>query len=103
MGERAVPILSTRTLHESFACSEALGFENPGAPTDQWDYRIVGRGGMEIHVAQALDDAWAGIVVTDPTTDSRGVAPMDTDDGLREYAVVDRRGNLVRVGSPLVP
>jgi hypothetical protein len=29
------------------------------------------------------------------------VAPVDTDYGLREFAVVDPSGNLVRVGSPL--
>jgi hypothetical protein len=27
--------------------------------------------------------------------------PVDTDYGIREFALVDRSGNLVRVGSPL--
>jgi hypothetical protein len=29
------------------------------------------------------------------------VAPTDTDYGLREFAVVDRSGNLLRIGSDL--
>ena len=124
MGERAVPILPSRDLHESLAFYEALGFENRGAPPEEWDYLIVGRGGIEIHFfkapdvnplttaagcyafvddAQALYDEWSGIVVPDAATGSRVVAPVDTDYGLREFAVVDRSGNLVRVGSPLAP
>ena len=122
MSERAVPILPSRDLHESLAFYQALGFENRGAPPEQWDYLIVGRGGMEIHFfkaphvnplttvagcyafvddAQALYDEWSGIVVADVTTGSRVIPPVDTDYGLREFAVVDRNGNLVRVGSPL--
>jgi hypothetical protein len=27
--------------------------------------------------------------------------PVDTDYGIREFALVDKSGNLVRVGSPL--
>ena len=38
---------------------------------------------------------------TDPATGSRLMAPWDTDYGLREFALVDPNGNLVRVGSPL--
>ena len=122
MGERAVPILPSRDLHESLAFYEALGFENRGAPPEEWDYLIVGRGGIEIHFFKApdvdplttaagcyafVDDAdalhaeWAVVVVPDPPTGSRLIAPMDTDYGMREFAVVDRSGNLVRVGSPL--
>ncbi|WP_269142658.1 hypothetical protein [Georgenia yuyongxinii] len=37
---------------------------------------------------------------TDPATGSRLVAPTDTDYGMREFAVVDLSGNLMRVGSP---
>jgi hypothetical protein len=29
------------------------------------------------------------------------VEPMDADYGMREFALVDRSGNLIRVGSPL--
>jgi hypothetical protein len=37
----------------------------------------------------------------DPPTGSRLVPPVDTDYGMREFAVVDLSGNLVRIGSPL--
>jgi hypothetical protein len=122
MSERSVPILPSRDLHETLAFYALLGFENRGAPAEQWGYVIVGRGGLELHFyaepdvdplttsascycfvddAQALYDAWVDLVVPDAPTGSRVVAPEDRDYGLREFAVVDRSGNLVRVGSPL--
>jgi catechol 2,3-dioxygenase-like lactoylglutathione lyase family enzyme len=122
MADRAVPVMPSRDLEESLAFYEALGFQNRGAPPEQWDYLIVGRGGVELHFyaeptvdplttasgcyvfvadAQALYDEWAPLVVADPVTGSRLVAPMDTDYRMREFAVVDRSGNLLRVGSTL--
>jgi hypothetical protein len=122
MGERTVPILPSRDLSESLAFYEALGFENRGAPPDDWDYLILGRGGLEIHFylapdvdplttdascyafvddAQVLYDEWVGVVVPDRETGSRLIAPLETDYGMQEFAVVDRSGNLVRVGSPI--
>jgi hypothetical protein len=121
--ERAVPILPSRDLHDTLAFYERLGFENRGAPPEQWDYLIIGRGGAELHFyrdedvdplttssscyvfvddADALYDEWerAGVPYDEPTG-SRLVAPVDTDYRMREFAVVDRSGNLVRVGSPL--
>jgi hypothetical protein len=53
--------------------------------------------------AQALYDEWAKIVVPDPATGSRLNPPVDTAYGMREFALVDRSGNLVRVGSPVMP
>ena len=124
MAERAVPILPSRDLHESLVFYQRLGFENRGAPPDEWDYLIVGRGDIELHFYAApdidplvtvhscylfVDDArvlhgeWARVVEPDATTGSRLVAPEDTDYGMREFAVVDRSGNLVRVGSPVQP
>ncbi len=122
MGERTVPILPSRDLHESLAFYEALGFENRGAPPEEWRYLIVGRGQVCLHFIDApdvdplstaaacylyVDDAdavyrqWVNVVVPDPTTGSRLVPPMDTDYGMREFALVDCSGNLVRVGSQL--
>jgi hypothetical protein len=121
--ERAVPILPSRDLYDTLAFYERLGFENRGAPPEQWDYLIIGRGGAELHFyrdedvdplttssscyvfvddADALYDEWerAGVPYDEPTG-SRLVAPVDTDYRMREFAVVDRSGNLVRVGSPL--
>jgi catechol 2,3-dioxygenase-like lactoylglutathione lyase family enzyme len=121
--ERAVPILPSRDLRETLGFYERLGFENRGAPPEAWDYLIVGRGGAELHFyaapdvdplttaascyvftsdAQALHDEWDAVGVPyDRATGSRLVAPVDTDYGLREFALVDPSGNLVRVGSPL--
>ena len=121
MSERAVPILPSRHLGETLAFYERLGFENRGAPPEEWDYLIIGRGGVELHFyaqpdvdplttsfscyvfvddANALHEEWDRIgVETDAATGSRLIAPMDTDYGMREFALVDRSGNLIRVGS----
>jgi hypothetical protein len=124
MAERSVPILPSRNLRESLSFYQGLGFENRGAPPEDWDYLILGRGGIELHFyadpnvdplktaascyafvdnAQALYDEWAKIVVPDPATGSRLNPPVDTAYGMREFALVDRSGNLVRVGSPVMP
>jgi hypothetical protein len=61
-------------------------------------------GSCFVHVADAdaLYAEWEATGVEhDAETGSRLIAPMDTDYGMREFAVVDRSGNLVRVGSPL--
>jgi hypothetical protein len=44
---------------------------------------------------------WEAVgVPADPETGSRLMPPGDTDYGMREFALVDKSGNLVRVGSP---
>jgi hypothetical protein len=121
--EYAVPILPSRDLRETLAFYERLGFENRGAPPEVWDYLILGRGGIELHFyleptvdplstaascylrvadADVLHEEWrrAG-VEPDTATGSRLQPPEDTDYRMREFALVDRSGNLVRVGSPL--
>ncbi|WP_199422133.1 bleomycin resistance protein [Actinotalea solisilvae] len=124
MAEHAVPILPSRDLRETLAFYERLGFENRGAPPEEWDYLIVGRGDVMLHFtampdvdplttaamcfvyvddADAVHAAWESRVTPDPATGSRLVPPVDTDYGMRELAVVDPSGNLVRVGSPLRP
>jgi hypothetical protein len=119
MPERAVPVLPGRDLGETLAFYETLGFENRGAPPDEWDYLIIGRGELEIHFyaapepgptgrrcyafvadAQALHDEWTAVVAPGPTTGSHLGTPMDTEYGMREFDVVDPTGNIVRVGSP---
>ncbi len=118
--EQAVPILPSRDLRETLAFYEALGFENRGAPPEEWDYLILGRGDVWLHFALQADvdphttangcyvyvddsDAlyadWAPAIVPDRSSGSRIVAPVTTDYGMREFAVVDRSGNLVRVGT----
>jgi uncharacterized glyoxalase superfamily protein PhnB len=52
--------------------------------------------------ADALFETWKAIgITTDPITGSRLQGPpADTDYGMREFALVDPSGNLIRVGSP---
>jgi hypothetical protein len=118
--EHAVPVLPSRDLGETLAFYTALGFESLGE--ERWDYLILGRGSVRLHFAlqpdvdplatasscyvyvedtDALYRAWAPLVRPDPATGSRIVAPRSTDHGMREMAVVDRSGNLLRLGSPL--
>jgi catechol 2,3-dioxygenase-like lactoylglutathione lyase family enzyme len=123
VAESAVPILPSRDLRETLAFYERLGFENRGAPPEEWDYLIIGRGDIYLHFfsmpdvdplttaascylyvedANAVHEEWQQLgIETDPATGSRLVPPTDTDYGMREFAVVDRSGNLIRVGSPL--
>jgi hypothetical protein len=120
--ERAAPVLPSRDLHETLAFYSRLGFENRGAPPERWNYVIIGRGGIELHFyvdpdvdplttsagcylrvtdADALYAEWSAIgVPTDPATGSRLQPPVTTDYGLRELALVDPSGNLLRAGSP---
>jgi catechol 2,3-dioxygenase-like lactoylglutathione lyase family enzyme len=119
--ESAVPILPSRNLRETLEFYERLGFELRGAPPETYGYLILGRGGVELHFweapeidplttdhscylrvadADVLYAEWADIgVPSDPKTGSRLMPPCDTDYGMREFALVDRSGNLVRVGS----
>jgi catechol 2,3-dioxygenase-like lactoylglutathione lyase family enzyme len=120
----AVPILPSRNLRETLGFYERLGFENRGAPPEEWDYMIIGRGGVELHFTGApgvdplttdhgyvfVDDAdalhaeWPQIGVrSDAATGSRLEPPADMDYGMRQFAVIDPSGNLVSRGSPLAP
>ena len=123
MAEGAVPILPSRDLAQTLAFYERLGFENRGAPIEEWDYLIIGRGDIWLHFypapevdplttsascylyvddAQRLYDEWAALgVPSDPATGSRLVRPGEADYGMREFALVDPSGNLLRVGSPV--
>jgi catechol 2,3-dioxygenase-like lactoylglutathione lyase family enzyme len=118
--ERTVPILPSRDLAETLEFWGRLGFESVGEPPETYGYCILRRGDLHLHFyadpdvdplttafscyayvddAQALHDEWARLVDPDPPTGSRIMPPVDTDYGIREFAVVDRSGNLVRVGS----
>ena len=119
MNEYAVPILPSRDIAETLYFYGRLGFtEGGGAPGS---YVILTRGSIELHFwhdpsidplstdfscylrvddADALHASWAEVgVPSDPATGSRLVAPVDTDYGLREFALVDLSGNLLRIGS----
>ncbi|MEV7396380.1 VOC family protein [Aeromicrobium sp. NPDC092404] len=121
MDDLAVPILPSKDLRETLAFYEALGFENRGAPPEDWDYLILGRGNAVLHFyadpdvdplrtaascyiyvedARQLYETWSGKVKAEPASGSRIVAPVETDYGMWEFPVVDLSGNLIRVGSP---
>jgi catechol 2,3-dioxygenase-like lactoylglutathione lyase family enzyme len=121
MDEYAVPILPSRNLEETLAFYERLGFESRGAPLERYRYLILGRGTIELHFyddpsvdpfttaatcyvrvrdADTLYEDWERIGVEhDHSTGSRLVKPTDTDYGMREFALVDKSGNLLRIGS----
>ena len=123
MDEYAVPTMPSRNLRETLEFYERLGFELRGAPPETYGYLIVGRGPMvELHFwespevdplttdhscyvrvadADELYAEWEAVgVPSDPETGSRLMPPGDTDYGMREFALVDKSGNLVRIGSP---
>ena len=57
---------------------------------------------LRVADADAVHEEWQRIGVRrDDKTGSRLEPPMDTDYGMREFALVDLSGKLVRVGSPL--
>lgn len=125
MDEHAVPILPSRDLHETLDFYGRLGFEPRGASIEEYRYLILARGTIELHFwsapdvdplatdagcyvrvreADALFAEWDAVgVPSDPATGSRLVPPTDTDYGMREFALVDPSGNLLRVGSPAGP
>jgi catechol 2,3-dioxygenase-like lactoylglutathione lyase family enzyme len=121
--EFAVPIMPSRDLDATLSFYERLGFENAGAAPSEWNYLIIRRGSVQLHFyadptvdplttssscyiftddADALYETWNAIgITTDPSTGSRLQGPpADTDYGLREFALVDPSGNLLRVGAP---
>lgn len=120
--ESAVPILPSRDLRETLAFYDRLGFEDNGGPWEEWNYLIIGRGNAELHFwgdpsvdplttsfscylrvadADALHAEWERIgVPRDETNGSRLEPPVTTDYGMREFALIDPSGNLIRAGSP---
>jgi catechol 2,3-dioxygenase-like lactoylglutathione lyase family enzyme len=115
----AVPILPSRDLDETRTFYERLGFRMSGGVYD--GYMLLIRDAAELHFflkpdvdpltsdfscylrvdgADALHDEWATLRIPhDAATGSRLVAPVDTDYGMREFALIDPNGNLLRVGS----
>ena len=119
--EYAVPVLPSRDLHETLAFYERLGFKNRGAAIDSGGQLRLSRGGIELRFysapelnpfattatcylqvpfADQLHQEWEQIgVPLDRSTGSRLQAPVDTGDGVREFTLVDRSGNVLRIGS----
>ncbi len=120
MSWSVAPILGSRDLEATRSFWERLGFEEVGL----WprEYLIVARDGVSLHFffSASLDpwrsDSGCYLYVDDADAlfaefssvglPGEGIprlhgSPEGTDYGLREFAVVDADGNLVRIGSPL--
>jgi catechol 2,3-dioxygenase-like lactoylglutathione lyase family enzyme len=112
------PILPSRDLAATAGFYSRLGFEQSGLWEDE--YLIVMRGDVGLHFFFAPDtdpgasNAGCYLYVQDADAlhaeyerlglPSEGIprlhgAPEETDYGLREFAVVDPDGNLLRIGS----
>jgi hypothetical protein len=118
MAGRAVPVLTSGDLAATLVFYERLGFENRGAPPEEWDYLILVRDDLEIHVAGPtagerppgfcfiyVDDAdavyaeWRGRAAST----GRVERPLNTNFGMRMFTLFDPDENEVRVGSAPKP
>jgi hypothetical protein len=114
VASRAVPVLSSRDISTTLGFYQALGFENRGAPAEEWDYLILVRESVELHFIGAsagprapgfcfvyVDDAdslyaeWQGKAASP----GRIERPFNTNYGMRVFAMFDPHDNEVRVGS----
>jgi catechol 2,3-dioxygenase-like lactoylglutathione lyase family enzyme len=113
----AIPTLPSRNIGQTVSFYRALGFEG-GAHSADSNYAILRRGAIELHFFAHLDldpaqsSAGCYLRVLDVGAIYRafsgaglprkGIPRMDTLEdkpwGLREFAVVDRDGNLLRIG-----
>ncbi len=121
MGLKTIPILPSDNFEDTARFYERLGFAEQG----RWEseYLILQRPDdeLELHFwftdsvdprtndvacyvrwdtateARALHDEWASVDVAP----GRLVPPNETDYGLLEFALVDRHGNLIRIGGSL--
>lgn len=118
---RAEPILPSRDLAETRAFYEKLGFAAWWGGRGPWDYEIVSRGNLVVHFftdssvvpgkshsscywrvddADALYREFAALGLPSAGI-PRLTAPADQPWGMREFALVDPSGNLVRIGHEL--
>jgi catechol 2,3-dioxygenase-like lactoylglutathione lyase family enzyme len=113
----AIPILPCRSVSATVAFYQRLGFEG-GAHESNHEYAILQRGAVELHFFTHKElipaESFAGcyIRVLDVESiysaflqsqlPSAGIPRMDSLEnkpwGLREFAVVDLDGNLLRIG-----
>lgn len=112
----AIPILPSRSLRDTLAFYQRLGFD--GEIHAHGDYAILTRGAVELHfftykeLRPAESIAGCYIRVLDVESVDRafalaelprtGIPRQDTLEdkpwGLREFAIVDPDGNLIRIG-----
>ena len=114
--DMAIPTLPSRDVNETVTFYRRLGFE--GGVHSHGDYAILTRGSLELHFFTHSDlrpeDSSAGCYLRVLDVDSlyrafaaaelprqgipRVTAPENKPWGLREFALVDADGNLVRIG-----
>ena len=118
MAHRAVPVLTSRDISATLAFYESLGFENRGARPEEWDYLILVRDSVELHFAgpaagprapgfcfvyvEDADHVYAEWGENASPT-GRVERPVNTNYGMRVFAIFDPDGNEVRVGSAPKP
>ena len=115
----AIPILPSRSLEDTLAFYRRLGFD--GQIHGHGDYAIVTRAALELHfythreLRPAESSAMCYLRVSDVESVSRDFAAAqlprkgiprqdaleDKPWGMREFAVVDSDGNLLRIGQRL--
>lgn len=113
----AIPILPSRCVSDTLAFYKRLGFDGSAHAFDN-GYAILTRERVEIHFFTHRDlvpsESWAGCYIRVMDVDSyyrtcassglprTGIPRMDVLEdkpwGLREFAVVDPDGNLIRIG-----
>jgi catechol 2,3-dioxygenase-like lactoylglutathione lyase family enzyme len=117
--DMAIPILPSRSLRETLVFYGRLGFDGEIMGSD--DYAILTRGPLELHFfahpTLRPEDSWAGCYLRVADVDAmylafaeaalprQGIPRMDGVEnkpwGMREFAVVDADGNLLRVGQEI--
>ena len=115
----AIPILPSRSLGDTLAFYRKLGFEGEIHP--HGDYAILSRGPLELHFFTHRGlipaDSWAGCYLRVSQVDTvyrdfaaaglprKGIPRQDALEdrpwGMREFAVVDADGNLIRIGQAI--
>ena len=115
----AIPILPSRSLSDTLAFYRRLGFD--GEIHNHGDYAILTRGRVELHffthqeLRPAESDAMCYIRVSDADglyrafasaeLPRKGIPRQDVLEdkpwGMREFAIVDLDGNLLRIGQTL--
>jgi catechol 2,3-dioxygenase-like lactoylglutathione lyase family enzyme len=121
VAERAEPIMPSRDLDETRTFFRQLGFTAWFGPHSAWSYEILSRGTLVLHffLDRELDISKNGSGCYWRVADAdrlhgefsghslpaagipRMTAPRNENWGMREFAIVDPSGNLMRIGHAL--
>ena len=121
MIDAAIPILPARSLDETIAFYARFGFAVGYRQDEPEPYAILGRGLVELHFFAFADlrpaDSYAGCYLRVTDVDKvhadwsalglpeagipRLTGVRDESWGMREFALVDPNGNLIRVGEQI--